>query len=90
MPGFPGPSHSDFLPIAYAEGGNYLCIASGGKDIGSIYFMDHEIPGLDAMIRLAPSLAEFLESVTPFDSKQIKLKSGQVKKAWINPDFLKK
>lgn len=52
--------------------------------------MDHEIPGLDAMIRLAPSLAEFLESVTPFDSKQIKLKSGQVKKAWINPDFLKK
>jgi hypothetical protein len=80
----------ELMPVAYAEGGNYLCIAVAGKWIGSIFFMDHEIPGGDAITKLAPSLTQFLEDAQPVDPKQVQLKPGQVKKAWINPDFLKK
>ncbi len=75
------------VPIAYAEGGNYLCLSI---DDGGIYFFDHELPGLDALTKIASSLREFLDEVKPFDPKQVALKPGQVKKAWINPAFLKK
>ncbi len=79
----------DFVPVAHAEGGNYLCLAVTGLSTGSVYFLDHEIPGEDGLIKLASSLKEFLEVVQPFDRKQIKLKPGQVKKAWIDPSLLK-
>ncbi|WP_414695269.1 SMI1/KNR4 family protein [Paraburkholderia sp.] len=55
-----------FVLIAYAEGGNYVCLATQGSDVGKIYFCDHEIPGDEAFFLLAPSLTAFLESLKPF------------------------
>jgi hypothetical protein len=73
------------FPFAWAEGGNYVFIneAQGG----TVYFWDHEAP--DRLVRLADSFSSFLDLLEPFDVTEIKLKPGQVKKAWIDPDFLK-
>jgi hypothetical protein len=77
------PSHA--LPVARASGGNFVYLDPSS---GVVYFWDHEIE--DADIKLADSFDEFLTKLQPFDVSQIKLKPGQVKSAWINPDFLKK
>ena len=73
------------FPVAWAEGGNYVFVnlVAGG----SVFFWDHEQP--ENIIRLASSFRAFLEMLEPFDVNSIKLKPGQVKKAWIDPDFLK-
>lgn len=78
----------DFFPIAYAEGGNYVCLPiAAGRD--GVYFLDHEIPGLVALTKLAGSLEGFLDQLQPLDRTEVKLKPGQVKKVWIDPSFLK-
>lgn len=74
----------DFLPVAWAEGGNYVCLE---LENGGVFFWNHEDPSNTA--KLAVSFGEFLEMLTPFDVDDVKLKPGQVKKAWIDPDFLK-
>ena len=73
------------FPVAWAEGGNYVFINQ--HENGAVYFWDHEQPGNIA--RLADSFGAFLDLLEPFDVSTIKLKPGQVKKAWIDPDFLK-
>jgi len=73
------------FPIAWAEGGNYVLINQAAG--GGVFFWDHERP--DNLIRLTDSFFAFLELLQPFDVNTIKLKPGQVKKAWIDPDFLK-
>jgi hypothetical protein len=78
------PSRS--FPVAWAEGGNYVILNQAEK--GTVYFWDHEQP--DQLVRLSNSFRLFLESLEPFDVSTIKLKPGQVKAAWINPEFLKK
>lgn len=72
-------------PVALSEGGNYVVLdqAKGG----AIYFWDHE---LDEFSRIADSFAEFLDLIEPFDVSSVKLAPGQVKSAWIDPDFLKR
>jgi hypothetical protein len=77
------PPHS--FPLAWAEGGNYLLLCFSGS--WEVYFWDHEQP--ENFVRLGPGLARFLELIEPLDVTSIKLKPGQVKKAWIDPDFLK-
>jgi hypothetical protein len=72
------------FPIAWAEGGNYVLINQAG---GAVFFWDHERP--DMLIRLGDSFLAFLELLKPFDVSSIKLKPDQVKRAWIDPDFLK-
>ncbi|GAB2895418.1 hypothetical protein GCM10027093_33670 [Paraburkholderia jirisanensis] len=79
-----------FLPIAYAEGGNYVCLATRKLDIGEIYFCDHEIPGEEAYSRLASSLSEFFDLIRPFSVDDIEIDKNKVKKIWINPEFLKR
>ena len=78
----------DFFPIAYAEGGNYVCLPIAGGH-GGVYFLDHEIPGSEALTRMAGSLEEFLDQLQPLDREEIKLKPGQVKKAWIDQSLLR-
>lgn len=73
------------FPFAWAEGGNYVLIDQSAG--GAIFFWDHERP--DDLINLADDLHAFLELLEPFDASAIKLQPGQVKKAWIDPDFLK-
>lgn len=73
------------FPVAWAEGGNYVFVnlAAGG----AVFFWDHERP--ENIVRLASSFRSFLELLEPFDINSIKLKPDQVKKARIDPDFLK-
>lgn len=74
----------DMIPIAWAEGGNYvLQNLSNSK----IFFWDHEIP--EIQIELALDITDFLKKLEPFDVNSVELKDGQVKSAWIDPDFLK-
>lgn len=72
------------IPIAWAEGGNYLLL---DLDSGKISFWDHEIP--EEQYDLAPDINTFLEQLKPFDPSTVTLKEGQVESAWIDPDFLK-
>jgi len=80
---------ADFFPIAYAEGGNYVCMPLSSSKNSGVYFLDHEIPGLESLTKLAASLDDFLDLLRPIDRNEVKLKPGQVKKAWIDPSFLK-
>jgi hypothetical protein len=72
-------------PIAWAEGGNYICIDENQG--GAVFFWDHEAPKL--VRRLSTDIQSFLGVLRPFDVSSVKLAPGQVKKAWIDPDFLK-
>jgi hypothetical protein len=72
-------------PIAWAEGGNYIIVNE--MEAGAVFFWEHE--KIDCMVRLASNFRSFLDMLEPFDVSSIKLKPGQVKKAWIDPDFLK-
>lgn len=72
------------FPIAWAEGGNYVFIDAAS---GAVYFWDHEQP--TPPVQMASDFAAFVEMLEPFDPSSIKLKPGQVKSAWIDPDFLK-
>lgn len=80
-----------FVPIAYAEGGNYVCFATRGSGAGQIYFCDHEIAGEEAFFLLAPSLAEFLGSMKPFSIADVEptRKQREQGRVWIDPEFLR-
>ena len=73
-------------PVAWAEGGNYVFVDEE-KD-GAVFFWDHEAP--ENIVKLAPNFGAFLDLLEPFDIKKIELKPGQVKKVWIDPEFLKR
>jgi len=77
------------IPIAFDSCGNYICISNERND-GEIYFWDHELPEGEALTKLAPSFADFLDMVRPFDDSQITLEPGQVKSVWVSPELLKK
>jgi len=83
------------IPIAYAGGGNLVCI-SLEKGVYGVYYWDHELepnegelPSWNNMYFLSNSFSDFLKMLRKFDPSSIRLKPGQVKKAWIDPEFLK-
>jgi hypothetical protein len=71
-------------PVAWAEGGNYVFIDEGKN--GAVYFWDHEAP--QSVTELAANFGAFLDPLEPFDINTIELKPGQVKKVWVDPEFL--
>lgn len=73
------------FPVAWAEGGNFILMNQAAQ--GEILFWDHELP--EEMLKIADSFDHFLDSLKPFDINSVKLKPGQVQKAWIDPNFLK-
>jgi hypothetical protein len=73
-------------PVAWAECGNYVLIDEDRN--GAVFFWDHELP--DEPTELAANFGAFLDLLTPFDIRTIQLKKGQVKKAWVDPEFLKR
>lgn len=77
------PSHA--YPVALSSGGNYVLLDQGQG--GAIFFWDHEIEG--GIYKVAESFETFLDMLEPFDVSTIKPAPGQVKSAWIDPDFLK-
>lgn len=72
---------SDLLPFGEDDSGNFVCL--GAKD-HRVYFWDHEIDN-DKVV--ADSFDEFIRRLEPFDLSSVKLKPGQVKRVWVNPDF---
>ena len=73
------------FPIAWAEGGNYVFIDIAAD--GGVFFWDHEQP--ESPTFLAASFTAFIDMLSPFDSASVKLDPNQVKRALIDPDFLK-
>jgi hypothetical protein len=71
-------------PVALSAGGNYIVLDQGQG--GAVFFWDHE---LDEFSMIASSFVEFLDMIEPFDESSVKLAPGQVKSAWIDPNFLK-
>ena len=86
-----------FLPIAHAEGGNLVGIGMSGDNTNKIFFWDHEGEELDESKKstnkniylLSDTLNSFLTNIEPFSIKDIKLRPGQVKSVWIDPEMLK-
>lgn len=72
---------SSLMPFGEDDSGNFVCI---GTDDHRVYFWDHEI---DSDKTIAESFADFLKRLEPFDLSSVKLKPGQVKRVWVNPDF---
>lgn len=71
------------FPIAWASGGNFVVLDMEAD--GQIAFWDHEMA---EVATLANSFDSFLAALTPFNVDDVELKPGQVKNAWIDPDFL--
>jgi len=53
-----------------------------------LYFWDHEVS--TPPVKLTSNFGEFLTLLQPFDIKSVRLKPGQVKRVWVNPEFLKR
>ena len=77
---------NEAYPFAWAEGGNYLLIDEARQ--GAVFFWDHEVP--EESHKVADNFNAFLELLRPFDPSSVQLAPGQVRSAWINPEFLKK
>jgi hypothetical protein len=71
--------HAGSLVIGEDSCGNFFLCAPDG----SVSFLDHETG--DETV-LAASVEEFLAALV--EPTPVALQPGQVKKAWINPDFL--
>jgi len=70
-------------PVAWAESGNYVFVDEDKK--GAVFFWDHETA---RVTEIAKDFAQFLNLLEPFDVTSIKLKPGQVKRVWVDPEFL--
>jgi len=72
-------------PIAWDDCGNYVVVDEDQQ--GAVFFWDHELP--EPLTKLASDFGEFLNLLQPFDPASVQVKPGQVKSAWIDPEFLK-
>lgn len=70
------------ITIAWAEGGNFVCLDTRG----GVYFWDHEEPHID--YRLADSFDDFLTLLQPASVDDVTLDPAQVEYAWIDPEIL--
>ena len=70
------------IAIAWAEGGNFVCLDTRG----GVYFWDHEEPHID--YRLADSFDDFLTLLQPASVDDVTLDPAQVEYAWIDPEIL--
>jgi cell wall assembly regulator SMI1 len=81
------------LPIASAEGGNLVMIDTRPEGAGRVFFWDHEFETErekeSALFLVAESFEAFIDSLRPFGPRDVQLDAGQVKRAWIDPAFLK-
>ncbi len=80
-----GIEDAGVFPVAWAECGNAIVVSS---DSGEVFFWDHEL--VTPLIRIAKDFSAFLESLEPFPMEAVKLEPGQVIRAWIDPEFLRK
>jgi hypothetical protein len=81
------------LPIAEDDCGNRFCLSVRREDLGCLYFWDHELeadegepPTFANLFKIANSFHAFFEGLQK--PAPVALKKGQVKKVWVDPDFL--
>ena len=72
------------LPIAWAEGGNLVCIRISD---GSVIFWDHELEDDVNIFEISCSFESFLSMLRPFDSGSVELDPDDVESVWVDPDF---
>ena len=72
-------------PVAYAEGGNYVCLRLEDSGTWCVVFWDHE---LEEETFLSSTFSAFLESLERFDSASVVLQPGQVISVWVDPGLL--
>ena len=75
------------LPIAGAEGGNYICISVAEGQEGAIYFWDHQLEEDGATERLAASFDDFVSQLRKLAPQD--LPPHRVLSVEIDPEFLK-
>jgi hypothetical protein len=84
---------SGVIAIADAEGGNRVCLSLRNEDFGTVFFWDHELESEEdkaaGLAQVAVSFDGFFAQLRKFDPQNVQLQPGQVKHAWINPEFLK-
>lgn len=73
-------------PIAWAAGGNFIIIDEARG--GSVCYWDHEIP--EQITEVASDFSTFMDRLEPFDTAAVELKPRQVKRVWVDPEFLKR
>lgn len=85
----------DMLPIGDASCGNCICLSFRSDSFGNVFFWDHELEPLGGtdvsfsnLFRVGNSFHDFFSNLQQFDPSQVQLKPGQVKKVWIDPEFL--
>jgi hypothetical protein len=79
------PFAKNFLPIAWAEGGNYIVI---NLLDGQIYFVNHELE--EGYFKVASNVGDFLDKLLPSKPLTALPEGVTVGDVWIDPDFLKR
>lgn len=74
---------SGYIPIALAEGGNYVVIDLVSK---AILFLDHEVE--DGYRKVAANVGDFVKRLIPNAEIQDDFSGMKVKSVWIDPAFL--
>ncbi|SEU13409.1 SMI1/KNR4 family protein [Pseudomonas graminis] len=74
---------SGYIPIALAEGGNYVVIDLVSK---AVLFLDHEVE--DGYREIAADVDDFVKRLIPNAEIQDDFSGMKVKSVWIDPVFL--
>jgi cell wall assembly regulator SMI1 len=82
------------LPIGGDSCGNCICLSLRSDTFGQVFFWDHELEADEGkpatfsnLFLVGDSFDNFLARLKKFDASQVRLKPGQVKKVWGNPNF---
>lgn len=64
------------IPIAEADGDNFICLSLDSPDFGAVYLWDHELatdpPSRENLFELAPAFTDFLAVLQVFDPAAMK------------------
>ncbi|MBM7542021.1 SMI1/KNR4 family protein [Amphibacillus cookii] len=85
------------IPIGRDAGGNLVCLNLSEVKYGYVYFWDHEEEfkyeegkiAINDLYFIADSFKEFLNSIERDSIKESEVEGYEVKKVWVDPDFLK-
>ena len=85
----------EMIPIAYADGGNLVCLCVSGTDVAAVFLWDHEREGEegeppthDNLSRVADGFEEFLDGLRESDDHGFDDVLEDVEEDWAEPDFL--
>ncbi len=82
------------LLIGDDSSGNYICLSLRPDTFGQLFFWDHELEASEGdpatfsnLFFIDSSFNDFFSKLNKFDLSQVRLKPGQVKRIWRNPNF---